>query len=99
MCTLGSQRGFQDREASGVPTRAVEPLDEAAGDGIAHIHKDDRTVRVPRWTAAVAAHDDVGLQADQLLRELVSDYGAPNPPHVVREALTSRRYRNRLHAN
>jgi hypothetical protein len=29
-------------EAGDVPTRAVEPRDEAAGDGVAHAHKDDR---------------------------------------------------------
>jgi hypothetical protein len=41
---LASQRGFQGAEAGDVPTRAVEPRDEAAGDGIARVHKEDRDV-------------------------------------------------------
>jgi len=56
-----------------VPTRAVDPREKAAGDGVAHVHKDDRDcLRLPlegngRWERV--CQDDVGLQADQLLRE------------------------------
>src|SRR5262249_8090451 len=56
-----------------VPTRAVEPRDEAAGDGIAHVHKDDRGgPRLPlegSGRRGRGCQDDVGLLADQLLRE------------------------------
>jgi hypothetical protein len=39
---LPPKRDFQLAEAGDVPTRAVEPWDEAAGYGIGHAHKDDR---------------------------------------------------------
>src|SRR6516162_4560893 len=42
---LASQRGFHAGEACDVPTRAVEPRDDAADDGVAHVHKDDRELR------------------------------------------------------
>ena len=51
---LASQRGFVVSEAGDVPTRAVEPRDDAAGDRVARARKDDRIVRVSRWTATVA---------------------------------------------
>src|SRR5262249_58390881 len=38
---LASQRGFQVGESGDVSTRAVEPRDEAAGNRIAHVRKDD----------------------------------------------------------
>ena len=47
--------------------------DDAAGDGIGHIRKDDRDrPRLPlegNGRRGPACHDDVGMQADQLLRE------------------------------
>src|SRR5262252_8180595 len=70
---LASQRGFEAGEAGDVPAPAIEPRDEAAGDGIGHAYKDDRDrPRLPlegsgRWDRA--CQDDVGLEADQLLRE------------------------------
>ena len=70
---LPSQRGFVSCEAGDVPTGAVKPRDEAAVDGIAHIRKDDRDrLRLPlegNGRRGRACQDDVGLQADQLLRE------------------------------
>src|SRR5215471_10376482 len=55
------------------PTRLVEPRDNAAGDGVAHGHKDDwNRPRLPldgNGRYVRACQDDVGLQADQLLRE------------------------------
>ena len=36
------QRGFVAGEAGDVPTRAVEPRDDAVGDGVARVRKDDR---------------------------------------------------------
>ena len=70
---LASQRGFVDAEASDVPARAVEPRDDAAGDGIADALKDDRDrPRLPldgNGRRGPACQDDVGLQADQLPRE------------------------------
>src|SRR6516165_8992391 len=68
-----SERGFQDGEAGDVPARAVKPRDDAAGDGITHVHKDDRDrPRLPldgNGRRGPARHDDVGFQADQLVCE------------------------------
>src|SRR5262245_31172331 len=70
---LASQRSFEDGEAGDVATRAVDPLDDAAGDGLGHARKDDRDR--PRFTLhgdgryGPACQDDVGLQPYQLLRE------------------------------
>ena len=36
---LAAQRGFEEGEAGDVPTRAVEPRDDALGDGVAHVRK------------------------------------------------------------
>jgi hypothetical protein len=70
---LASQRGFVEGEAGDVPTRAVEPRDDAAGDGVARARKDDRDrPRLPlegNGRRGRACQDDVGLQADQLLCE------------------------------
>jgi hypothetical protein len=101
------QRRFQDAEAGDVPTRAVEPLDEAAGDGVAHARKDDRDrPRLPlegNGRRERGCQDDVGLQADQLLRECSYpiDVSAAPPklhPHIaaigptqVRKPLRERR--------
>jgi hypothetical protein len=37
---LTSQRGFEAGESGDVPTRAVKPRDDAAGDGVAQVRKD-----------------------------------------------------------
>ena len=70
---LASQRGFQGGEAGDLPTGTVEPRDDAAGDGVAHVRKDDRDrPRLPlegNRRRGRVCQDDVGLQADQLLRE------------------------------
>jgi hypothetical protein len=70
---LASQRGFRAGEAGDVPARLVEPRDDAAGDRVAHARKDDRDrPRLPldgNGRRGRACYDDVGLQADQLLRE------------------------------
>src|SRR5262249_22075801 len=55
-------------------TRAVDARDDAAGEGVAHGRKDDRDR--PRGPLegcgrrGRVCHDDVGLQTDQLLRDL-----------------------------
>src|SRR6516164_8432494 len=70
---LASERGFEVAEAGDIPTGAVEPRDDAAGDGLAHARKDDRDC--PRLLLegngrrGRACQDDVGLQTDQLLGE------------------------------
>jgi hypothetical protein len=60
-------------EPGDVPTRAVEPRDDAAGDGIAHVRKDDwDRPRLPsdgNDRRGPVCHDDLGLQDDQLLRK------------------------------
>jgi hypothetical protein len=70
---LASHRCFAGGEAGGVPTQAVEPRDDAAGDGIGHARKDDwDRPRLPlegHGRRGRACQYDVGLQADQLLRE------------------------------
>src|SRR5437763_9710871 len=79
-------------ETSDVPTRAVEPRDDAAGDGIAHVRKNDRDLpRRPLEGSGrrdPVCQDDVGLQADQLLRErsyptVVSAAPTKVHPHVA----------------
>src|SRR5262249_323618 len=69
---LACQRGFVEGEAGDVPTWSVEPRDDAALDGIAPVHKDDRDrPRLPLETSGrpgPACQDDVGLRTDQLLR-------------------------------
>ena len=98
---------FQVGEAGDVPARAVEPRDDAAGDGVGHGHKDDRDrLRLPlegSGRRGPRLSDDVGLQADQLLRErsYPIDVTAAPPkvhPHVaaigptqVRKRLSERR--------
>ena len=56
-----------------MPARLVEPRDDAGGDGIDHARKDDRDrPRLPlegNGRRSPVCHDDVGLQADQLLRQ------------------------------
>jgi len=88
----------------GRSSRATTP----AGDGVAHSRKDDRD-RLRRLLdgngrRGRGCHDDVGLQADQLLRECSHPIGviaAPTKvdPHVaaigptqVRERFCERRY-------
>ena len=70
---LASQRGFDEGEPGDVPTRAVKPLDDTVGDGVGHVHKDDRDrPRLPlegNGRRGPACHDDVGLQTDQFLCE------------------------------
>src|SRR5262249_27656273 len=60
-------------EAGSIPARLVEPRDDAAGDGIDRARKDDRDrPRLPldgSRRQGPGCYDDVGLQADQLLRE------------------------------
>jgi hypothetical protein len=52
----------------------VEPRDDAAGNGVTHVRKDDRDrPRLPlngSGRRSRVCQDDVGLQADQLLSEL-----------------------------
>src|SRR5439155_14922369 len=99
---LASQRGFQGGEAGGVPTRAVEPRDDAAGDGVARARKDDRDrPRLPldgNGRRGPVCQDDVGLQADQLLRERsypIDVTAAPTKvdPHVAATGPTQVRKR------
>src|SRR5215813_5778311 len=82
-----SQRGLVEGEAGDVSTRAIEPLDDAAGDGVAHVRKDDRyRPRLPldgNGRHGRACQDDVGLQADQLLREHSYPIGVTAAPPKV----------------
>jgi len=70
-----------------VPTRAVESRDNAAGDGVAHVRKDDRDR--PRFPLdgdglqGRVCQDDVGLRADQLLREYSYPIGVSTGPTNV----------------
>src|SRR5215471_4229395 len=70
---LASQRAFVEGETGDVPTRSIEPRDDAAGDGVGYALKDDRDrPRLPLESSGrrgPVRQDDVGLQADQLLRE------------------------------
>jgi hypothetical protein len=70
----GSRRYFAwSRLLRHRPTRAVEPRDDAAGDGVAQPRNDDRDrPRLPLEDSGRrgrVCHDDVGLQAEKLLRE------------------------------
>src|SRR5215471_5681764 len=78
---------FVSGEAGDVPTRAVEPRDDALGDGIAHAHKDDwDRPRLPlegNGRRGRVCQDDVGLQADQFLRVRSYPIGVTaGPPKV-----------------
>src|SRR5262245_54382909 len=84
---LACQRGFQSGEAGDVLARAIEPRDDAAGDGIAYARKDD-------WDRPCfplegsgrrdpVCQDDVGLQAGQLLRERSYSIVVTAPPTNV----------------
>ena len=94
-------------EAGEVSTRAVQLRDDAAGDRVEAGHKDDRDR--PRFPVegssrrGPACQDNVGLQADQLVRErshpIGANAGRPKVhPYVVaigptqaRERLSERR--------
>src|SRR5215475_2640063 len=100
---LASERAFEVGEAGDVPTRAVEPRDDAARDGVAHGRKDDRDrPRLPlegNGRRGRGGHDDVGLQADQLLREPLypNDVTAePTKVHPHVAAIGPTQVRNRL---
>src|SRR6516165_7281755 len=110
---LASQGGFPAGEAGDVPTGAVEPRDDAAGDGVDPDRKDDRDCpRLPLYGSgrrAPACQDDVGLQADQLLRDRSYPIGVTASitkvhPHVAaigptqaREGLRERREHSLRH--
>jgi hypothetical protein len=106
---LASQRGFEIGETRDVPSRTVEPRDEAAGNRVARARKDDRDrSRLPlegNNRRGPECHDDVGLQADQLLRERWYSIGvmAVPPkvhPHVaaIRPTQIRKRLRERREA-
>ena len=84
---FASQRGFETGEAGDVPTRAVEPRDDAAGDGVGRARKNDRDrPRLPldgNGRRGPTYQDDVGLQADQLLRERLYPIGVTGGPTEV----------------
>src|SRR5262249_43022312 len=69
------------------PARLVELSDDAAGDGVGHARKDDRDrLRLPldgKSRRGPACQDDVGLQADQLLRERSYPIGVSAVPPKV----------------
>jgi len=69
---LASQRGFEGGEAGDVPTWAVKPRDDAAGDGVAPAKDDWDRPRLPLegdGRRGRVCQDDVRLQADQLCGE------------------------------
>jgi hypothetical protein len=84
---LTSQRRFQDGEAGGVPAWAVEPPDEATGDGVAHVHKDDRDrARLSlegNGRGGRIHQNDVRLQVDQLFRDRSYSIGVNTDPPKV----------------
>jgi hypothetical protein len=91
-------------EAGDVPARLVEARDEPAGDGVAQVRKDNRDrARLPlegNGRRGRVCHYDVGLQADQLLRErsYPIDVTAAPPkvnPHVAAIGPTQARKRLR----
>ena len=69
------------------PARPVELRDDAAGDGIDHAHKDDRDrPGLPldgSGRRARVCQNDVGLQADQFLRERWYPIGVTAVPPKV----------------
>ena len=78
-------------EAGDVPTRAIEPRDDAPYDGVARGRKDDwdrpRLLLDGDGRRGPVCQDDVGLQANQLMRERSYPIGviaAPTKlhPHV-----------------
>ena len=70
---LASERGFPGGKAGDVSARAIELRDDAAGDGVGHVCKDNRDrPRLPlegKDRRGRGCTDDIGLQADQLFRE------------------------------
>jgi hypothetical protein len=76
---LASQRGFQVGEAGDVPTGAVDPRDEAAGDGVDRGYKDDRDR--PRFplnahrAAIISAAARNNVPAVYILSDFVRDGG------------------------
>src|SRR6516225_4200899 len=77
---LACQRVFEGGEAGDVPTRAVEPRDDAAGDGIGQAKDNRDRPRLPlegNGYRGPVCQNDVGLQADQVLRE------RPYPIYVI----------------
>src|SRR6516165_3746842 len=85
---LACQRSFEGSEAGDVPAWAAKPLDDAAGDGIGHVRKDDRDrLRLPlegNDRRGRACHDDIRLQTDQLLRKRSYPIGVITAPTKVR---------------
>jgi hypothetical protein len=84
-------------------TRLVEPWYDAAGDGIARARKDDRDrPRLPldgSGRRGPACQDDVGLQADQRLRERsypIDVNAAPTKVHPRVAAIGPTQARKRL---
>src|SRR5262249_22414941 len=100
---LASQRGFEGGEAGDVPTRAVEPRDDAACEGIGHDPRDDGDrPRLPLESNSRRGpdcHDDVGLQADHLPRERsypIDVTTAPTKVHPHVAAIGPTQVRKRL---
>src|SRR5262245_42691621 len=101
---LASHRSFRDGETGDVPARAVEPGDDANGDGVGRVRKDDRDRPClplegsgPRGPVC---HDDVLLQADQLLRQRWYSIGVNAGPPKVHPYITAigpTQFRKRLH--
>jgi hypothetical protein len=71
--SVAPSRRFRAAEAGDVPAWLVEAWDDAAGNGITRVREDDwDRPRFPlegKGRQGRACQDDVGLQADQLLRE------------------------------
>jgi hypothetical protein len=90
-------------EAGDVPTRAVEPRDDAAGDRVAQAHKDDwDRRRLPlegSGRRGSVCHENVGSQADQSLCERSNPIGViavPSKVHPHVAAIGPTQIRKRL---
>jgi hypothetical protein len=77
---------LQGDEARDVSTRTVKPRDDAASDGVAHAREDNRDRPCLPLEAnsrrGPAGQDDVGFQANQLLRERSYSIVIAGPPEV-----------------
>jgi len=76
------------------PTRAVDPCDNTAGDGIARVRNDDRDrPRLPLEGSGRrdrVCQDDVGLRADQLPRERSHSIAVTTDPPLYLMLTTNR---------
>src|SRR6516162_8476089 len=100
---LPPSEAFAGGKAGGISTRAVEPRNDAAGDGVGPHCKDDRDrPGLPldgNGRSGPDCQNDVGLQADQLLRKRsypIDVIAAPPKVHPHVAAIAPTQVRKRL---